>query len=125
MALADVVERAGASAGAHRLGDPSVAEALGAASLVVQATSCGMAGGGDSGALLAGAPLAACARGTAAVDLVYAPPVTPWMRAAEAAGLRVLEGAGAQMLAGQGAAALARWTGREAPVVVMRAALWL
>jgi shikimate dehydrogenase len=125
MALADVVERAGASAGAHRLGDPSVAEALGAARIVVQATSCGMAGGPDSGALLAGAPLAACARGTAAVDLVYAPPVTPWMRAAEAAGLRVLEGAGAQMLAGQGAAALARWTGREAPVAVMRAALWL
>jgi shikimate 5-dehydrogenase len=39
--------------------------------------------------------------------------------------MRVLAGAGARMLAGQGAAALARWTGREAPIDVMRAALGL
>jgi len=124
-AVAEVAARAGAEGRAHRLGDASVARALGDASVVAQATSCGMVGAGDCAELLAGAPLAACARGVAAVDLVYAPAVTDWMRAAAGAGLRVCEGAGARMLAAQGAAALARWTGREAPVAVMRAALGL
>jgi shikimate dehydrogenase len=125
LALVEVVERAGAAGRAHRLGDASVSNALGAARVVVQATSCGMTGGNDTSELLAGADLRACGAGAVAVDLVYAPAVTPWMHAAEAAGMRVLAGAGARMLAGQGAAALARWTGREAPIDVMRAALGL
>lgn len=123
VALSDVLQRAGGSARAHRLGDESVAKALHDATLVVQATSCGMPGGGDSTALLGGAPLTCCARGTVAIDLVYTPAVTPWMRAAEAAGLRVCAGAALHMLMAQGAVALARWTGRAAPVAAMGAAL--
>ena len=95
------------------------------AAVVVQATSCGMRGGGDSAALIAGAPLEACVRGAAAIDLVYEPAETPWLQAAAAAGLRVCVGAGARMLAAQGAAAFARWTGRAPPLAAMRAALEL
>ncbi|MDB4933012.1 MAG: N-succinylglutamate 5-semialdehyde dehydrogenase, partial [Myxococcaceae bacterium] len=76
-------------------------------------------------AIVAAVALGACAPGTTAVDLVYAPRVTPWMRAARAAGLRVLDDAGAAMLVGQGAAAFERWFGRAAPVDAMRAAAFL
>ncbi|MFO0649407.1 MAG: shikimate dehydrogenase [Polyangiales bacterium] len=109
----------------HTLGTPESARALEGATLVIQATSCGMVGGGPTDALLAGAPLERCRRETVAMDLVYVPAVTAWMDAANAAGLRVLAGAGAEMLARQGAVALRRWSGREPPLDVMRAALGL
>jgi shikimate dehydrogenase len=107
------------------LGTAGAARALERATLVVQATSCGMAGGAPSDALLAGADLTRCRRATPAIDLVYTPAVTPWMDAADRAGLRVLAGAGAEMLARQGAAAVRHWTSREAPLDVMRLALGL
>ena len=110
---------------AEGLGTAGAERALVGATLVVQATSCGMAGGAPSDALLAGADLTRCRRETAAIDLVYTPSVTPWMEAADRAGLRVLAGAGAEMLARQGAAALRRWTNREPPLDVMRLALGL
>lgn len=110
---------------ADTLGSAAALRALETATLVVQATSCGMHGGPTSEALLEGAPLRRCAAGTLAMDLVYTPAETPWMREASRVGLRVLTGAGAEMLARQGAAAFARWTGRDAPVAVMRAALGL
>lgn len=54
-------------------------------------------------------------------DLVYTPPETAIVRAAWAAGLRAT--GGVPMLLYQGAAAFTLWTGREAPLAVMRAAL--
>ncbi len=51
-------------------------------------------------------------------DLVYNPPETKLLRLARAAGCRVVGGVG--MLVHQGALAFSLWTGREAPVGLMR-----
>ncbi len=94
--------------------------------LWVQTTTLGMQQGGENpettpideaawGALLAGA------RDPVAVDVVYRPRVTPFLRHAAAAGARTVDGAG--MLLHQGVVAFEAWTGREAPLEVMRRAL--
>ncbi len=54
-------------------------------------------------------------------DMIYRPAETLLLRAAKAAGSRVANGLG--MLLHQGAEALEIWTGRPAPIAVMRAAL--
>ena len=56
-----------------------------------------------------------------AYDMIYRPAETPLLAKAKSAGLRVANGIG--MLLYQGAKALEIWSGREAPVEVMRAAL--
>jgi shikimate dehydrogenase len=89
--------------------------------LVVQATTAGMTGGppGDVAAdVVAWDALPADA---AALDVVYAPPETPFLRAAARRGLARRNGLG--MLARQGAAALELWLGRPAPLEAMLAAL--
>ncbi|HEX8732449.1 MAG TPA: shikimate dehydrogenase [Ktedonobacterales bacterium] len=55
------------------------------------------------------------------LDMVYNPPETALVRAAHAAGLRAM--GGLSMLLYQGAAAFTLWTGFEAPLAAMRAAL--
>lgn len=55
-------------------------------------------------------------------DLVYNPPETALLRAARRRGLDVVNGEG--MLVHQGALAFERWTGRRAPVAVLRRALF-
>jgi shikimate dehydrogenase len=95
---------------------------------LVQATSAGMRGA-DPGETVASVvawdrlPLDA-----AAVDAVYAPRDTPWLRAARARGLRAADGLG--MLARQGALALDLWLregagapGDAAPLETMLEAL--
>jgi shikimate dehydrogenase len=57
----------------------------------------------------------------AVIDLIYEPPRTRLMALAEAAGIPASNGLG--MLLHQGALAFALWTGQEAPLEVMRAAL--
>lgn len=108
--------------GAVAFGTTEAVAALTAGTVIVQATPCGMDGGPPGEAIVRAADLAVCARGTVAVDLVYAPRETTWMRAARTAGLQVLEPVGASMLVHQGAAAFERWFGGEAPVEVMREA---
>ena len=54
-------------------------------------------------------------------DTVYGPGPTPLVRAAQARGLRSIDGRA--LLLHQGAAAFTLWTGLEAPLAVMRAAL--
>jgi len=54
-------------------------------------------------------------------DMIYRPMETPLLRAAKEAGCQAANGAG--MLLHQGARALELWTGRPAPLAVMRAAL--
>lgn len=54
-------------------------------------------------------------------DLVYRPLQTRLLQEAHARGLKTVDGLG--MLIHQGALALERWTGRDAPVPVMRAAI--
>jgi shikimate dehydrogenase len=57
----------------------------------------------------------------AAFDMIYRPAETPFLRAARQAGVRTANGLG--MLLHQGAAALELWTGRKAPLDIMRRAL--
>lgn len=57
----------------------------------------------------------------AVYDMIYRPAETPLLKAARAAGCRTANGLG--MLLYQGARALELWTGRTAPVKIMRDAL--
>lgn len=57
----------------------------------------------------------------AAMDLVYAPDPTAFMRAAHRKGIRATDGS--EMLVRQGAVAFERWWGVDAPVQAMRRAL--
>jgi shikimate dehydrogenase len=101
---------------------------------IVQATSAGMrrgdggqdaAGQGAAGQDVAGVVAwDALAPSAVAIDVVYAPRDTPWLRAARRRGLRCDDGLG--MLARQGALALELWLadeGVKAPLDAMRAAL--
>jgi shikimate dehydrogenase len=54
-------------------------------------------------------------------DLTYNPPVTPFLKMASDAGCKTMNGVG--MLLHQGTLAFRIWTGQEAPLSVMRAAL--
>ncbi len=93
------------------------AEVLGAADLVVNATSVRMAGVAEGAVPADPATIAATA---AVVDIVYHPLQTPFLRGAGARGLPTANGVG--MLIGQAAAAFELWTGSPAPVAAMRAA---
>ncbi len=86
--------------------------------LLVQATSAGMKGipGGEQ--LVELLPWRSFSQG-AAYDLVYNPPVTPFLRRARASGLRAVGGLG--MLVGQAAHAIDLWWGvrpERAPLMV-------
>jgi shikimate dehydrogenase len=88
---------------------------------VVQATSAGMTGA-DPGEIAADVVAwDALPDDALALDVVYAPPETPFLVAAGRRGLRRANGLG--MLARQGALAFELWLGVPAPFEVMRAAL--
>jgi shikimate dehydrogenase len=102
-----------------RLG--SAAEA-GECDLVVNATPLGMDGRVGTGRAGSGPdtwPLdpSLLARGQVVVDLVYHPPLTPWLRAARDRGATVSNGLG--MLVHQAALQLTSWTGCDPPVDAM------
>ena len=96
--------------------------------LILNATSVGMARPGGEDADPAGGdpfkalPLSAdeLRDGQMVVDLVYRPEGTPLALAARERGLRCVDGF--DVLVHQGAASFRRWTGREAPLEVMRRA---
>jgi shikimate dehydrogenase len=88
---------------------------------VVQATSAGMRGADPGDAVATVVAWDALPPDAVALDVVYSPRDTPWLRAARARGLRCDNGLG--MLARQGALALELWLGVEAPLQVMRAAI--
>ena len=89
--------------------------------LLVQATSATLGGGPAAAAFADALPLAALPQDAAVVDLVYQPRLTAVLSHAAARGLKTVDGLG--MLLHQGALAFERWTGRDAPLAVMRAAL--
>jgi len=98
-----------------------LAEALSGADALLQATLVGMSDSETSPLpleLLDYLPAHAFV-----FDLVYGPPETALVRAARLRGLRA--SGGLPMLLYQGAASFTLWTGREAPLDVMRAALSL
>lgn len=84
--------------------------------LIIHATPVGLKPGDPS--LL---PAESFRKGQLVFDLIYNPAVTPLLATAQAAGARVSNGL--DMLLHQGARAFHLWTGRKAPVPVMRAAL--
>jgi shikimate dehydrogenase len=88
---------------------------------VVQATSLGMTGADPGEAAVQAVDWASLPPSAVALDVVYAPPVTPFLRAALAHRLRAANGLG--MLARQGAIAFELWLGRPAPFDAMLEAL--
>ncbi|MCL5058359.1 MAG: shikimate dehydrogenase [Actinobacteria bacterium] len=94
------------------------AAVLGRVSLLVQTTSLGMHPAVDT---VPPIPYNLVHPGQVAVDLVYNPASTGFMQNCREAGAVVFNGIG--MLLHQGAIAFELWTGREAPVDIMREAL--
>ena len=92
------------------------AEMLKEKSLLVNASTCGMKTGDPMPVDIKLLP-----KGIAVYDIIYNPTPTRLVRAAKAKGLRAVNGLG--MLLYQGALAFEIWTGRSAPIEVMRAAL--
>jgi shikimate dehydrogenase len=88
------------------------------AGLIVNATAVGLAPGSDAVAELG---LERLDPPELLVDLVYAGEPTALCRWGESAGARVV--GGLEVLVRQGARSLERWTGRPAPVEIMRAAV--
>jgi shikimate dehydrogenase len=86
--------------------------------LVLNATSLGLKA---SDALPVDPKAFALSRATAAYDMIYRPAQTAFLRAAAEAGCRTANGLG--MLLYQGAKALELWTGKIAPISIMREAL--
>ena len=86
-------------------------------SFVVQATSAGMHGAEPGDGVAARVAWASLPARAAAYDVVYVPPVTPFLAAAEEHGLRAANGVG--MLARQGALAFELWLGIAAPLDAM------
>lgn len=87
------------------------------ASLVVNSTSLGM-----KGEMLPFLDVEELPKTAAVYDMVYAPPVTPLLRAAASCGLKSANGLG--MLAAQGEIAYQIWTGCAPPTGVMREVLF-
>ncbi|MDQ4069283.1 MAG: shikimate dehydrogenase [Actinomycetota bacterium] len=102
---------------AGEVGRVASADEVVRADLVVNATPLGLAGPSSDELPVDAALLGP---GQLVVDLVPNPVVTPLMRAARRAGCQTAGGLG--MLVHQGALAFEMWTGRPAPLGVMRAA---
>jgi shikimate dehydrogenase len=88
---------------------------------IVQATSAGMTGADPGEPVADAVAWDALPSPAVALDVVYAPPTTPFLEAAGRRGLRRSGGLG--MLARQGALALELWLGVAAPLDVMLAAI--
>jgi len=111
------VVAAGLAGSAGRVGSAGDARDV---DLVVNATPAGM---GDVDGGPDGWPVDPdlLGPGQVVVDLVYHPPLTPWLAAAAARGASTMNGLG--MLVHQAALQIERWTGSEAPVDAMWAAV--
>lgn len=92
----------------------------GSCDLLVNATTVGLSEAFDQEAAIRELGLASLDAPATVVDLVYGSHVTPVCAWAVAAGSRVV--AGLEVLVRQGALSFELWTGREAPLEVMRAA---
>ena len=104
-----------AAAGFFEPGEAAAERALGSCDLAVDATGLGLRPSGPLPFDPALLPASA-----AVIDLVYNPSETPLLAAARRRGLKALNGLG--MLVGQAALSWEIWTGREAPLEVMRSA---
>jgi shikimate dehydrogenase len=98
------------------------ARAIGAAALVVNATSVGMGAPAEGPAAPEHLPFdpTLVRPGQVVVDIVYQPLRTPLLRASAVRGATTVDGVG--MLVHQAALAAGHWLGVAAPVAPMRAA---
>jgi len=94
-------------------------ELLAQCDLVVNATSLGLKA--KDKAVLSKSVIPKAKRGQLAIDLIYNPEVTPFLKSMKSKGWKTLGGLG--MLLHQGAQAFQLWTGKKAPVKQMRTAL--
>ncbi len=101
------------------LGSPEASRLLTSADLVVNATSVGLKA--DDTILLF--DVTSLPTTTLVMDMIFNPPLTPLLRAAQAHGCQVLNGL--SMLLYQGALAFELWTNRPAPIEVMHESLGL
>jgi shikimate dehydrogenase len=113
----ECAQLAGASGSALVAGSTSLAEAVAAADLIVNATPVGMVSGDG---LPFGLDAVALHDGQFVADLIYAPATTPLLAAARRRGAGTANGLG--MLIHQAARQIAVWTGRPAPIEAMSAA---
>jgi shikimate dehydrogenase len=113
-------EALGAHPVAWETGPGPLHAAFAAADVIVQATSAGMKGVGGGDTVVEVIPWQALASNVFLYDVVYNPPVTPFIERASHAGLRV-EG-GLSMLVGQAGLAIQIWLGVEPPLQAMREA---
>jgi shikimate dehydrogenase len=112
-------QNAGTQLHGATLDTPQAGSALARADIVVNTTSVGLKPGDETRLLDVGAlPTSALV-----MDMIFNPPLTPLLRAAQEHGCAVLNGL--SMLLYQGTLALELWTGLPAPEQVMRAALGL
>lgn len=95
------------------------ADTVSAADVIINSTSVGMAGGPDPDGVAAA--VEGLRPGQHVIDIVYKPRRTPLLAAAEARGAKVADGVG--MLVHQAALQFDRWTGCEAPIDAMSAAV--
>lgn len=89
--------------------------------VIVQATSAGMTGAEPGEAVAEAVAWGELSPRAVALDVVYAPPETPFLRAANEHGIRAANGIG--MLARQGALAFQLWLGGSLPYNAMLTAL--
>lgn len=87
------------------------------ATLLIQATSAGMTGADPGEAVTTIVPWGDLSRHTLAYDVVYNPPVTPFLRAATTH--RLLARGGLGMLVRQAARSIELWTGQSPPLDVL------
>ncbi|MDH7570090.1 MAG: shikimate dehydrogenase [Armatimonadota bacterium] len=116
--LAHLVQSRGGVADATGLHPQPLQRAIAGADLLVNTTSVGMHPHEDDPLLV---PEEALHPGLLVYDLIYSPPETRLLAAARRRGARTANGL--LMLVLQGAASFRIWTGVEAPVAVMEAAL--
>lgn len=111
--VASLPPRRARGTGLEALADPLL---LGEVDLIVNSTSTGLGTGS-----LPRLDFAATPRAALCCDLVYGAKPSHFLAQARAAGRRTMDGTG--MLLHQGALAFTLWTGKPAPVAVMRRAL--
>lgn len=103
------------------LAGADLTDALREADLVVNATSVGLKPGDTPLLPLRLIPKAGAGKRMLFFDLIYRPAMTRFLKQAKGRGHRVMNGLG--MLLYQGARAFEYWTGKKAPLSVMRKAL--
>jgi len=104
----------GSKAETMALSEANLAAVLARADILINTTSVGMV----PGVAETPAPSGLLRPGLIVFDIVYNPIRTRLLREAEAVGARII--GGLEMLAWQGALAFEKWTGRKAPVDLMR-----